>query len=54
MDDGSEMTKIDMTGDLIVMHEDITTLTMQRPHTGEKEEDVFVKEEQHPPIRWEA
>jgi hypothetical protein len=38
MDDGSEMTsamtKIDMTGDLIVMHEDVTTFNMQGLHTG--------------------
>jgi hypothetical protein len=49
MDDDSKMatamTKIDMTGDLIVMHENVTTVNMQGLHTGEKEEDIFTKEE---------
>ena len=49
MDDGSEvtnaMTKIDMTGDLIVMHEDVTTANMQGLHTGVKKEDIFAKKE---------
>jgi hypothetical protein len=49
MDGGSEMatamTKIDMAGDLIVMHENVTTFNMQGLHTHEKEEDIFTKEE---------
>jgi hypothetical protein len=49
MDDGREMatamTKIDMTGDPIVMHENVTTLNTQELHTGEKEEDIFGKGE---------
>jgi hypothetical protein len=49
MDDGSKrattMTEMDMTGDLIVMHEDVTTVNMQGPYTGVKVENTFVKEE---------
>jgi predicted RNA-binding protein len=47
MDDNSEVastvTKIDMMGDLIVMHEDVTTVNVEEPHTGE--EDIFAKKE---------
>jgi hypothetical protein len=49
MDNASKMatamTKIDMPEDLIVMHEKVTTFNMQGLHTGEKEEDIFAKEE---------
>jgi hypothetical protein len=49
MDDDSEvantMTEIDMTGDLIVMHEDVTAVNMQELHTGMNEEGIFAKKE---------
>jgi hypothetical protein len=49
MDDDSKvantMTKIDMTGDLIVMHENVTTVNIQGLHTGMNEEDIFAKKE---------
>jgi hypothetical protein len=49
MDDNSEvastMTKIEMMEDLIVMHEDVTTVNGQGLHTGVNKEDIFVKKE---------
>jgi hypothetical protein len=49
MNDDSEaannMTKIDMTGDLITMYEDVTTVNMQGLHTGVNDEDIFTKKE---------
>ena len=37
------MTKSEMMGDLIVMHEDVTTVNVEEPHTGE--EDISAKKE---------
>ena len=49
MDDNSEvastMTRIEMMGDLIVMHEDVTTVNIQGLHTSLNEEDIFAKKE---------
>jgi hypothetical protein len=39
------MTKIEMMGDLIVMHENVTTVNVQGLHTGVNDEDIVTKKE---------
>jgi hypothetical protein len=41
----SNMTKIDMTGDIIVLHEEVTTVNVQGVHMGVNEADIFDKKE---------